>query len=175
MTGTSPETSPGAHPGRRRVLRAALATGGLLVAAPSVSALAGCSALGLDTQEGPDPLEAPAQRAEADAALARSVADGHATLAVAAGAYAVDRQAHATALRAEVHRVNPEPTATASNAPPAPPPEFPDLETARNALSGAIGRAQTEAAALVPAQPGYRAALLASVAACCASHSAVLT
>jgi hypothetical protein len=35
--------------------------------------------------------------------------------------------------------------------------------------------AQDEAAELVLTLPGYRAALLASIAACCATHTAVLT
>jgi hypothetical protein len=35
--------------------------------------------------------------------------------------------------------------------------------------------AQDEAAALVLTLPGYRAALLASIAACCATHAALLS
>lgn len=158
---------------RRRVLRAGLTAGGLLVTAPAV--LTGCSVLTPGTPDAPDPLESPARRAEADVTLARAVADGHPDLAPAATAYAADRQAHAAALRAELRRVNPE-MAPSSSAAPAPGvrPAFADGSDAGNALAAATGRAQNEAAALVAVLPGYRAALLASIAACCASHAVVL-
>lgn len=158
---------------RRLVLRAGLTAGGLLVVAPA--ALAGCSVLTPDVPEGPDPLEAPARRAEADAALARALADSYPELAGAATSFATDRQAHAAALRTELRRVHPEPTPTGSTTPPQQPPVVPEQTGARNALANAISGAQSEAAGLVPTLPGYRAALLASVAACCASHAVVLT
>lgn len=159
---------------RRLVLRAGLTAGGLLAVAPS--ALAGCSVLTPDVPEGPDPLESPAGRADADVALARAVADTHPELAGSATAFATDRQAHAAALRAELRRVHPEPTPTGSAAPPPQPPVVSaEQADARNALANAISGAQSEAAGLVPTLPGYRAALLASVAACCASHAVVLT
>jgi hypothetical protein len=42
-------------------------------------------------------------------------------------------------------------------------------------LTEAVRAAHDEAAGLVMTLPGYRAALLASVAACCASHAALLS
>ncbi|HEX2298175.1 MAG TPA: hypothetical protein VHH34_06610, partial [Pseudonocardiaceae bacterium] len=58
--------------------------------------------------------------------------------------------------------------------PPAPAPAPADQTEAQDVLTEAAQAAQDEAARLVPGLPGYRAALLASVAACCASHTAVL-
>jgi hypothetical protein len=154
----------------------------LLLAGPA--ALTGCT-LSARAPEGPDPLESPARRAEADAALATTVAQAHSALAVEAGALATDRMAHATMLRAELRRARPGPaprSASPSAVPPpvatppvAPPPANPDLAGARSALTQAMHAAQDEAAGLVMTLPGYRAALLASVAACCASHAALLS
>ncbi|MGH3909521.1 MAG: hypothetical protein ACRDRM_01700 [Pseudonocardiaceae bacterium] len=162
---------------RRRVLAAGVAAGTLLVAGPA--ALAGCTSSAPPAPEQPDPLELPARRAESDAALAQAVATAHPALATAADAFATDRQAHAAALRTELHRVRPSPAPSSptpsSSAPPTPTP-FPaatDQAEARDALAGAAQAAQDEAARLVPRLPGYRAALLASVTACCASHAAV--
>jgi hypothetical protein len=177
----------GSHPSRRHML-AAGAT--LLVAAPAV--LAGCAG-SARAPEGPDPLEAPARRAEADSALAQAVAQVAAQvgtplaaaqtppdLATVARALAADRMAHAITLRAELHRVRPGPAASNAAAWAAPPSaapltaDPPDLTGARTSLTEAMRAAQDEAAGLVVTLPGYRAALLASVAACCASHAAVL-
>ncbi len=176
-------TVPGPRPSRRRVLTAGAT---LLVAGPTV--LAGCTGPAPET-EAPDPLEAPARRAEADSALAQAVAQvaaqvaaaqTHPALATAAKALAADRMAHAIILRAELHRVRPGPASTsaapvAAPTSAAPPPADPlDLTGARASLTEAVRAAQDEAAGLVMTLPGYRAALLASVAACCASHAAVL-
>jgi type IV secretory pathway VirB10-like protein len=162
-----------ARPSRRRVLAAGASTAALFVAGPA--ALAGCTASAPGPEE-PDPLEAPARRAEADAALATAVAGMHSTLAAVANALAADRATHATALRTELHRVQPIPPSAAPPAPPAaPPPVSPDKATAQAALTQAMRAAQDEAAGLVITLPGYRAALLASVAACCATHLTLLT
>ncbi len=173
----------GPRPSRRRMLAAGAA---LLVAGPAV--LAGCA--GSPTApERPDPLESPARRAETDSALAQAVAQmaaqvaaqtgaqTHPALAAAARALATDRMAHAITLRAELRRVRPAPTPSAAPpaAPtPAPPLANPDLASARAALLQAMHAAQDEATQLVLTLPGYRAALLASVAACCATHAALL-
>ncbi|MGH3898677.1 MAG: hypothetical protein ACRDTA_10580 [Pseudonocardiaceae bacterium] len=168
------------RPSRRRMLAAGAA---LLVAGPAV--LAGCTGSPA-APEPPDPLESPARRAEADSALAQAVAamaaqpgvQTHPALANAARALAVDRMAHAITLRAELHRIRPAP-APSNAAPPAtptpvPPLADPDLPRARTALIQAVHGAQDEAAGLAVTLPGYRAALLASVAACCASHATLL-
>jgi hypothetical protein len=171
-------TVSGASPNRRRVL-AAGAT--LLLAGPA--ALTGCT-LPARAPEGPDPLEAPARRAEADAALATGVAQlaAHAgpVLATAARALAADRMAHATMLRAELRRVRPGPASSSVSPPVAPLPSNPEpsnpaLAGAQGTLAQAVRAAHDEAAELVMTLPGYRAALLASVAACCASHAALLS
>ena len=138
--------------------------------------------------EGPDPLESPALRAEADTTqaitTAQLVAETDAELATAARALAADRRAHASALRAELRRVRPGPAVDGATPPAAfragpsptePPPTSPDLAGTRSALIRAMRAAQDEAAALVLTLPGYRAALLASIAACCATHAALLT
>ncbi len=149
----------------------------LLVASPA--GLSGCTG-SPPVPEGPDPLEAPARRAETDSALAQAVAQlaslTHPGLATAADALAADRTAHASTLRAELRRVRPE-LATSSTAPPAAPAPTtadPDPTRAGARLTAAVRAAQDEAAALVLTLPGYRAALLASISACCAAHTAVL-
>ena len=87
---------------------------------------------------------------------------------------------HATALRAELRRVRPVPASPSAVSPPVPAPAAPvaattDVSAARTALAQAARAAQDEAAGLVVTLPGYRAALLASVAACCATHVALLS
>ncbi|MGH3694453.1 MAG: ferritin-like domain-containing protein [Pseudonocardiaceae bacterium] len=171
---------PQSRPSRRRLL----AAGATLLLASSAT-LPGCTA-SAPVPEGPDPLESPAWRAEADAAqaiaAAQLLADADAGLATAARALAADRMAHATTLRAELRRVRPGPTppdtsppvaSPPATPPPASPPADPDPTAIRAALSRAIHAAQEEAAALTLSLPGYRAALLASVAACCATHAAL--
>jgi hypothetical protein len=174
---------PGPRHSRRRMLGAGAA---LLVAGPTV--LAGCTGSTPVAPEEPDPLEQPARRAETDSLLAQAVAqmateianqvEGQA-LVTAATALAADRMAHAITLRTELRRVRPTtvPSSITPSAPPAPtpPPAVSDLASARAALLQAVRSAQDEASQLVATLPGYRAALLASVAACCASHAAVLS
>lgn len=154
------------------MLAAGVAVGTLLVAGPT--ALAGCTSSVPPALDEPDPLEHPAQRAESDVALAQTVAGAHPALAAPAAALAADRQAHATALRTELRRVRPSPPPATSAPSPAPVIAAPDQAAARDTLAGAVQAAQDEAAGLVATLPGYRAALLASVAACCASHTALL-
>lgn len=157
---------------RRRVLTAGVA-GTLLVVGPAT--LGGCTVSTPAPPEEPDPLVPPAERAESDVALAQAVAAEYPALAVAAVALAADRQAHAGALRAELRRASPVTTPTSSVPPVARDIAMTtDQSSAREALAGAMRAAQDEAAALVATLPGYRAALLASVAACCASHAVML-
>jgi len=149
----------------------------LLLTGPAV--LTGCSSPAR-APSAPDPLESPARRAEADAALAQAVVQAQTqtnpALAASARALAEDRTTHATALRAELRRARPLPTATSAVPPPAgPAPAAPDPSAARTALAQSARAAQDEAAGLVVTLPGYRAALLASVAACCATHAALLS
>jgi hypothetical protein len=168
------------------VLAAGLSAAALVLAGSP--GLTGCSTAAPATEE-PDPLESPARRAEADAALALAaaqlVAHADAGLAATAKTLAADRLAHATTLRAELRRVRPgvpsisasPPTAASPGAPPpaSPSPVNPDPASTRSALTRAMHAAQDEATALVLTLPGYRAALLASVAACCATHATLLS
>ncbi|PZS36070.1 MAG: hypothetical protein DLM61_00925 [Pseudonocardiales bacterium] len=157
----------------------------LLLTGPVV--LTGC-APSTRAPTGPDPLESPARRAEADAALAAATvaqmatptaAHAESALATAARALAANRMAHATTLRAELRRVRPSPASSSTTPRPAmPPPIAPPPATvasARTALIQALHAAQDEASMLVISLPGYRAALLASIAACCATHAALLS
>ena len=169
------------------MLAAAASTAALVLAGPA--GLTGCTA-SAPAPEQPDPLESPARRAEADAvqalAAAQLVTHADSGVAAAAKALAADRMAHATTLRAELRRVRPAaapsvagslPAVPPPGAPPpaSPSPANPDLAGTRSALIRAMHAAQDEAAALVLTLPGYRAALLASVAACCATHAALLS
>lgn len=168
---------------RRRVLAGGVT---LLLAGPVV--LSGCRP-SAQTPQGPDPLESPARRAAADTALAAGVAqmadqtgsDAGASFAAAARALAADRMVHGATLRAEVHRAQPgsiphraAPSAVTPPTQPPPPPINLDLAGARVALIQAVHAAQDEATELVMTLPGYRAALLASIAACCATHAVLL-
>jgi hypothetical protein len=173
------------RPSRRRMLAVGAV---LLVGGPA--GLAGCTGSATVVPEVPDPLELPARRAETDSALALAVAqaagsqtetqpgidatDAQPTLATAASALAADRMAHAITLRTELRRVRSTPAPSATASPPAFPVAAPDLASARAALLQAIHAAQDEASRLAMTLPGYRAALLASIAACCASHAALL-
>lgn len=154
------------------MLTAALAVGTVLMAGPT--ALAGCASSAPPVHDEPDPLEGPAQRAEHDVALALAVAGAHPALETRAVALAADRQAHAIVLRGELHRVRPSPPPISSTPPTTPVMATADQAGAPDALAGAVRAAQDEAAGLVAVLPGYRAALVASVAACCASHAALL-
>lgn len=156
---------------RRRVLGAGARSGAAL--------LLGGAALISCTQHRasppPDPLEPVARRAAADARLATAIAAAHPSLAQAATAVAADRRAHATAVRAELRRVRPSPAPSpTSTTPPSRSPAPSGSAAARRELDGALRAAQDGAAALVRTAPGHRAGLLASIAACCASHRAVL-
>jgi hypothetical protein len=167
-----------ARPARRRVLAAALGAGALALGVPP---LAGCTPA-QSTPPPPDPLEPVAEQAEIDVRLATAVAAAHPDLARSAAALASDRRQHAAALRAELRRVRPVPPATApssTTAPAsttAPPPVVAPLDPAdaRATLAGALQAAQDMVSVLVAAVPGHRGALLASIAACCASHQALL-
>lgn len=166
------------RPSRRVVLTGAIAiTGG----GPLIAGLAACTPPPPAAAPPPDPLEALVVSATEDAELAEAVAAAHPPLAAAARAVAADRRVHAQALSAEVRRATPSPssgppvTASGSTAggtigSPAPA----DPAAARTAMLTAATGAQRQAAALVATLPRYRAGLVASIAACCASHAVVL-
>jgi hypothetical protein len=143
------------------VLRAGVS---LAVAGP---VLAGCTSTP-EAPPPPDPLAALAERARADAAAADSIATSVPSLAGPAGEVAKARSEHAVVLRREVDRERPP----ASSAPPSAspgvtPPSAPAAAKAQ--LLEALKAAEQQAADLVASVPRYRAGLVGSVAASCAS------
>jgi len=147
--------------------RAALRLGALAALVPVVAAC---------TEEPsapppPDPLAELAAKARADAALATAVATAQPALATAATEIAAARTEHAEALQTEVDRERPPPSSSSAR-PPATP-EVPADGVA--ALVDALSTAEKQAADLVPSVSRYRAGLLGSVAAGCASLQVVLT
>jgi hypothetical protein len=161
--------------GRRGVLRAGLLT---VTALPLAGAAAACS--GSAEPEQPDPLIALAAQARADVAAANGVAAAHPDLADSARLVASVREQHATALQREVDRLHPPPTSGAAPR-PAPSTSAPPAAaqvgaaTARAALMTAMTTGEQQASNLVPTLPRYRAGLVGSVAAGCASLREVLS
>jgi hypothetical protein len=150
--------------GRRDALRA----GALLL---PLAAVVSCTEP--DEPPPPDPLADLAARARTDAASATAVAGAVPALAVAAKAVAQARGEHATALQKEVDRERPpasstKPKPAENTKPPA------GAAAARKSLADALTAAEQEAAKLVPGVPRYRAGLVGSVAAGCASLREVL-
>ncbi|MDA3624344.1 hypothetical protein [Saccharopolyspora oryzae] len=151
--------------GRRSVLR-------LIAAAPVVAALTtACSS----APDEPDQLLALAEAAKSDAQLAKAVAQAHAKLAEVANEIANARSTHADALQQEIDRVNPRDPEDPPSVPEAAPQQAPgSAGAASQALSDALGAAQDQASKLVPGLPGYRAGLVGSISASCASLLEVL-
>jgi hypothetical protein len=119
----------------------------------------------------PDPLAELAAKARSDAALATAIASAQPALTQAATEIAQARTEHAKALQAEVDRARPPVSSTSSKPPAAP--EVPADGAA--ALVEALTSAEKQAADLVPTVERYRAGLLGSVAAGCASLRVVFT
>jgi hypothetical protein len=117
----------------------------------------------------PDPLADLAARARADAALAEAVTP----VLPAAAEVAAARGEHASALREEVDRARP-PASSTSPAPPKVEQPPADPAAARTALLDALTSAEKQAAGLIASVPAYRAGLVGSVAAGCASLREVL-
>jgi hypothetical protein len=122
----------------------------------------------------PDVLEPLRLGAQKDSALARAVAATHPDLADQAKAISANRDQHAAKLQSEIDRANP-PQEGQKPSPPPPPPQAPaDSGAAKAALTDALHAAQVQAAILVPTLPNYRAGLVGSVSASCASMLEVL-
>ncbi|WP_068160722.1 conserved transmembrane alanine RICH protein [Rhodococcus phenolicus] len=151
---------------RRTLLRwsgAALGSAGLLT-------VAGCGTPSDETDE-PDPLIAQAERARTDAALAGALVAVAPDRAEALATIGAERTTHAEALDAEVARlVGATPTSPTTPPTAALPAEAPTVELLRERLT----RSQRDAANLARTLRGYRAGLLASVSAACATETAVL-
>jgi hypothetical protein len=113
----------------------------------------------------PDPLSALAAQARADAALAKTL-----TTVPGAAEISTARETHARLLQAEVDRERPPLSSTAPAAPTAPPTPPDPLAALKTALDEAV----RDASAIVATLPAYRAGLVGSVAAGCASLREVL-
>jgi hypothetical protein len=144
-----------------------------VVAAPLVPVLASCTAAPAPPPP-PDPLAELAARARSDAAAASTIAAAVPGLAGAAGEVAKARTEHAVALQREVDRERPPrsgaPASPETSASPAPP----DPAAAKTALVAGLTAAEQRIGELITSVPRYRAGLLGSVAAGCASLREVL-
>lgn len=150
---------------RRDVLRG-------LALLPLAAAAVACT----DTPEKPpppDPLADLAAQARTDAAAATAIAASVPALTPAATEVATARTEHASALQAEVDRERP-PVSSSSSAPPTAEQPPADEATARTLLLDALTAAEKQAADLIASVPKYRAGLVGSVAAGCASLREVL-
>lgn len=150
------------------------------VAVPAVAAtVAGCA------DKTPDPLVALVDQARSDARLLDAAALAWQTppagqpdrptgpiTATLLSAVGEARRVHADKLAVELGD-----DAPAASPPPSagqPTPAAPEPKAALSAVLTALDTAQRNAAALVPGLPRHRAALVGSVAACCAAYRSVL-
>ncbi|AQT80729.1 hypothetical protein B1R94_17875 [Mycolicibacterium litorale] len=167
----SPDPSPSPAITRRRIL---LDGGrGLLALALVGAATAAC---GSDAPPGPDPLEQQVELARHDSELAAAAAKtAPPALAPALTEVAAERSRHASALIEEIARAagKPTPSSETSTATPtttsaaAPPPPTVDDVVA------ALRSSADSATKLAPTLSGYRAGLLGSIAASCATAYSV--
>lgn len=169
----SPDPSPLPGITRRRVL---LDGGRGLLALALVGAAS--TACGSDTPPGPDPLEQQVELARHDSELATAAAKAAPpALAPALTEVAAERTRHADALIEEIARAAGKPTpssesasstpSTTSTSAPAPPPPTVDDVVA------ALRSSADSATKLAPTLSGYRAGLLGSIAASCATAYSV--
>ncbi|RDI48892.1 hypothetical protein [Nocardia mexicana] len=157
-------------PNRRSLLRIA---GGGAVAAVAL----GTAACAEDKPAEPDVLLGQEQSARADAVWAQAAVAVAPDRAPALTLVAAQRTEHADALRAEIDRavgVYGDGTKPASDTPPVPPPPAPNPPPTVAAVREQLTRSQRSAADLAVRQSGYRAGLLSSISACCATHAGVL-
>ncbi|BBY66225.1 hypothetical protein [Mycolicibacterium helvum] len=159
----SPDPSPFGGITRRRVL--VDASRGLALFALLGAASTAC---GTNPPPEPDPLEQQAELARHDSELAAAAAKtAPPALAPALTEVAAERGRHATALADEIARLAGKPSTTTAaptttSATAAPPPTVADVVAA---LRGSADSATK----LAPALSGYRAGLLGSIAASCAT------
>jgi hypothetical protein len=121
----------------------------------------------------PDPLAELAVQARSDAAMAKAIAAAQPGIAEAATAVSEARGEHAKVLQAEVNRARPPAPSSSSSSAPPPAPEVP--ADGKTALLDALTAAEKSASDLVPSVERYRAGMLGSVAAACASLQVVLS
>ncbi|MEV0060257.1 hypothetical protein [Nocardia sp. NPDC050718] len=169
---------------RRSLLRLVGATA---VGVPALSVLAACAED--DTVHAPDPLAAQEVLARADAASAQAAIALAPQAQAALTTVAAERTAHADALRTEIDRVigvygdGTTPVhRTGEITVPGPDGALVPAATIENAtqpltiaqLRDQLVRSQQSAAALARTESGYRAGLLASISAACATEAGVL-
>lgn len=125
----------------------------------------------------PDELLPHEISARTDAVWAQAAAATAPDKAAALTAIATQRTAHADALRAEINRaigVYGDGTIPKSPTPPVAPPPAPVPPPSVGAVRDRLAAARKSAADAANANSAYRAGLLASISACCASHVEVL-
>jgi len=125
----------------------------------------------------PDELLPHEVSARTDAVWAQAAAATAPDRAAALTVIATQRTAHAEALRAEINRaigVYGDGTLPKSPTPPVTPPPAPTPPPSVTALRDRLAAARKSAADAADANSAYRAGLLASISACCASHVEVL-
>lgn len=159
---------------RRSVIRlagtAALGTAGAVL-------LAGCTDSGETSEPEIDPLVAQADLARRDAATAAAVVTVAPERAEALAVVGSERTAHAEALDTEIARVagtDPSASGTASTSTAAAPSGSAAAPPTLDQLRGELAQSQRSAADLARIQSGFRAGLLGSISAACATHTAVL-
>ncbi|WP_460725882.1 hypothetical protein [Nocardia heshunensis] len=156
---------------RRAALR--LAGGGAL-AVTTVGALAACAKD--DKPKPPDPLIAQETSARTDAAAATAAIATNPDKAGALQIIATQRTAHADALRTEIDRavgVYGDGTLPSRRTPPVTP-AAPVPPPAVAAVRTQLQQSQRSAADLSVQLSGYRAGLVSSISASCATHAGVL-
>lgn len=154
--------------GRRGVLRA-----GLLAALASPVLVTAAACTDTDTAATPDAMLPMLTSARKDAALATAAAKAFIDNAATFSVIATVRDQHATAIQKEITRVGGTLPSSGSAAPSADSnaeetPAGTEADTTDQLVS-ALRTAQSQAAALVPGVPRYRAGLVGSVSAGCAS------
>ncbi|MFD6272346.1 hypothetical protein [Nocardia asteroides] len=170
---------------RRRSLLRLLGT--TAVGLPTAAVLAACTED--DTVHAPDPLAAHEVLARADAAAAQAAIALAPQAQAALTTVATERTAHADALRTEIDRVigvygdgtTPVHRTGQITVPGPDGAQVPATAVATAAqpltiaqLRDQLGRSQQAAAALARTESGYRAGLLASISAACATEAGVL-
>ncbi|NKX89458.1 hypothetical protein HGA10_19370 [Nocardia coubleae] len=158
------------------------------VAVPAVAVLASCAED--DTVHAPDPLAAHEVLARADAAAATAAIALAPQAQAALTTVATERTAHADALRAEIDRVigvygdgttpvHRTGVVTVPGSDGAPVPAADLVSAAQQPISveqlrARLQHSQQAAATLARTESGYRAGLLASISAACATEAGVL-
>ncbi len=144
----------------------------------AVAAVAlGTAACAEDEPAAPDVLLGQEQSARTDAVWAQAAVAVAPDRTPALTLIAAQRTEHADALRAEIDRavgVYGDGTKPRSDTPPVPPPPAPTPPPTVAAVREQLARSQRSAADLAVSQTGYRAGLLSSISACCATHAGVL-